>query len=62
MSVDCFGFSGGFLHGFAAAGCAASGLAVTGLVSEGLVAASSAALGLVVSEIINEYNLMLSIS
>ncbi len=37
VSVDCFGFSGGCLHGFATAGCAASGLAVVGSASDGSV-------------------------
>ena len=35
MPIDGFRFGGGWLHGFAAAGCAASGFAMAGFVTAG---------------------------
>ena len=50
MLIDGFGFGGGWLHGFIAAGCIASGFAMVGLAAVGfeklgLVAVSLAAVG-----------------
>ncbi len=50
MSIDVFGFDGGWFHGFFATGCVAAGFAMTGLVAVGFeelgpVAMGSAAVG-----------------
>ena len=56
MPVDCFGFRGGCLRGFATAGCVTSCLTMACWGSEDLVTGCSVVAGLVVSGIINEYN------
>ncbi len=48
MLVDCFGFTYGRFHVFAAAGCVASGFAVSGLAAAGFEALGLVAAGLAV--------------
>ena len=48
VSVDCFGFSGGWFHGFDKTGCAVWGFVVVGSAAAGFEALDSAASGLAV--------------